>query len=147
MRPVHNPTQSSPHKAKGGQERETFPLPKTPPDLGVYWQETQSSCEQTPILFPSPSMEFPKRHERENISGRKGQKRKLEEDLDDERPISFPSPGDDDRETLLCEVGAQVNVLNTTFSWTEADRAASKRATHVLAELAKNGNELMIPSI
>lgn len=83
-------------------------------------------------------MEFPKRHERENISGRKGQKRKLEEDLDDERPIAFSGAGED-QETLLCEVSAQVNVLNTTFSWTEADRAASKRATHVLAELAKNG--------
>ena len=39
----------------------------------------------------------------------------------------------------MSEVSAQVNVLNTTFSWLEADRAAAKRATHVLAELAKNG--------
>ncbi|KAF7146164.1 hypothetical protein RHSIM_Rhsim04G0204900 [Rhododendron simsii] len=140
MRPVHNPTQSSPQKAKGkrGQGEANFSFPQNAPGSGRLLAKTQSSCEQTPLLFPSPSMEFAKRHERENISGRKGQKRKLEEDLDDERPISFPSPGDDDRETLLCEVGAQVNVLNTTFSWTEADRAAAKRATHVLAELAKN---------
>lgn len=35
-------------------------------------------------------------------------------------------------------MAAQVKVLESAFSWVETDRAAAKRATHVLAELAKN---------
>ncbi|GMP77015.1 hypothetical protein CsSME_00033444 [Camellia sinensis var. sinensis] len=91
-------------------------------------------------MFPFPSMEFPKRQKKENLTERKGQKRKLEEDLDDDRDLSLPSAADDgdNHQALLCEVGAQVSILSTTFSWKEADRAAAKRATHVLAELAKN---------
>ncbi|XP_031397588.1 ARM REPEAT PROTEIN INTERACTING WITH ABF2 [Punica granatum] len=68
---------------------------------------------------------------------KKGQKRKLEEEEDEEydgaeedKEISVPS--------VLSEVRAQVTVLNAAFSWSEADRAAAKRATHVLSELAKN---------
>lgn len=39
------------------------------------------------------------------------------------------------------EVRTQVDVLlRCASSWRHADRAAAKRATHVLAELAKNGN-------
>ncbi|KAK9287751.1 hypothetical protein L1049_016191 [Liquidambar formosana] len=72
----------------------------------------------------------------QNLPERKGQKRKLEEELDDEREISLQSG--DARQALLSEVSAQVNVLTSTYSWKEADRAAAKRATHVLAELAKN---------
>uniref|UniRef100_A0A2N9EC10 Uncharacterized protein n=1 Tax=Fagus sylvatica TaxID=28930 RepID=A0A2N9EC10_FAGSY len=52
-----------------------------------------------------------------------GQKRKLEQEIEEEREISIPS--EDAKKALLSEVGA--------------DRAATKRATHVLAELAKNG--------
>ncbi|OAY83690.1 ARM repeat protein interacting with abf2, partial [Ananas comosus] len=37
------------------------------------------------------------------------------------------------------EVRAQVEVLDRCLSWRFADRVAAKRATHVLAELAKNG--------
>ncbi|XP_059632536.1 ARM REPEAT PROTEIN INTERACTING WITH ABF2 [Cornus florida] len=85
-------------------------------------------------------MEFQKRRDKENLPERKGQKRKLEEEFDDEREISVlsSSSSGDARQALLCEVSVQVNVLNTTFSWKEADRAAAKRATHVLAELSKN---------
>ncbi|KAA8548612.1 hypothetical protein F0562_000296 [Nyssa sinensis] len=85
-------------------------------------------------------MEFQRRQDKENLTERKGQKRKLEEELDEEREISIPSSSSsgDTRQSLLYEVSAQVNILNTTFSWREADRAAAKRATHVLAELAKN---------
>lgn len=68
---------------------------------------------------------------------RKGQKRKLEEEIEEEREISVPS--EEARQALLSEVGKQVNILDLTFSWKEADRAAAKRATHILAELAKNG--------
>ncbi|KAB1214217.1 hypothetical protein CJ030_MR5G023130 [Morella rubra] len=67
---------------------------------------------------------------------RKGQKRKLEEEIEEEREISVPS--EEARQALLSEVGKQVNILDLTFSWKEADRAAAKRATHILAELAKN---------
>jgi len=42
---------------------------------------------------------------------------------------------------LAREVRTQVDVLlRCASSWRRADRAAAKRATHVLAELAKNGN-------
>ena len=81
-------------------------------------------------------MEHQRRQE-EGLPERKGQKRKLEEEIEEERQISVPSG--DARQVLLAEVGAQVNILNSTFSWKEPDRAAAKRATHVLAELAKNG--------
>ncbi|XP_062108399.1 ARM REPEAT PROTEIN INTERACTING WITH ABF2-like [Humulus lupulus] len=68
---------------------------------------------------------------------KKGQKRKLEDEIEeDDRDISVPSG--DVRLALLSDVGVQVNILNSAFSWNEADRAAAKRATHVLAELAKN---------
>lgn len=96
----------------------------------------------------------PQRRQGPSVPERKGQKRKLDEEtvIGDEqqqqqqqqqqREISSSSAGtssSDARQALLCEVSAQVNVLTTTFSWLEADRAAAKRATHVLAELAKNG--------
>lgn len=91
----------------------------------------------------------PQRRQGPSVPERKGQKRKLDEEtvIGDEqqqmqqREISSSSAGtssSDARQALLSKVSAQVNVLNTTFSWLEADRAAAKRATHVLAELAKN---------
>ncbi|XP_021889413.1 ARM REPEAT PROTEIN INTERACTING WITH ABF2 isoform X2 [Carica papaya] len=78
------------------------------------------------------------RREDQSIPERKGQKRKLEEGITDgeEQEISLSSA--DARHALLREVSAQVTILDSTFSWKEADRAAAKRATHVLAELAKN---------
>uniref|UniRef100_A0A2N9F6B7 Uncharacterized protein n=1 Tax=Fagus sylvatica TaxID=28930 RepID=A0A2N9F6B7_FAGSY len=69
------------------------------------------------------------RHQDQSLPERKGQ-------IEEEREISAPSG--DARKALLSEVGAQVTILNSTFSWKEADRAAAKRATHILAELAKN---------
>lgn len=82
-------------------------------------------------------MEVPRRQD-QSLPERKGQKRKLDqEDVEeDHREISAPSA--DARQALLSEVSAQVHILNSTFSWSESDRAAAKRATHVLAELAKN---------
>ncbi|XVF38170.1 hypothetical protein REPUB_Repub20aG0077300 [Reevesia pubescens] len=76
------------------------------------------------------------RHEDQSLPERKGQKRKLEEEIQEDRDISLPTG--DARRALLAEVTAQVNVLNSAFSWRESDRATAKRATHVLAELAKN---------
>lgn len=66
---------------------------------------------------------------------RKGLKRKLEEE--DELEISAVAAGG--IEALVSVVAAQVSVLSSTFSWKEADRAAAKRATRILAHLAKNG--------
>ncbi|KAK8709587.1 hypothetical protein V6N13_060602 [Hibiscus sabdariffa] len=74
--------------------------------------------------------------EEQGIPERKGQKRKLEEEIHEGREISLPTG--DARRALLAEVTAQVAVLESAFSWRESDRAAAKRATHVLAELAKN---------
>ncbi|KAF8388036.1 hypothetical protein HHK36_026702 [Tetracentron sinense] len=81
-------------------------------------------------------MEQQNRREQQTLSERKGQKRKLKEEFDEVQEISLTSP--EARHTLLHEVSAQVKILNTTFSWREADRAAATRATHILAELAKN---------
>ncbi|KAK0607653.1 hypothetical protein LWI29_018177 [Acer saccharum] len=88
------------------------------------------------------------RRQDQRVPERKGQKRKLEEEIvigdeqqQQQREISSSSssvPSSDARQALLCEVSAQVNILNIAFSWFEGDRAAAKRATHVLAELAKN---------
>ncbi|XP_038906693.1 ARM REPEAT PROTEIN INTERACTING WITH ABF2 [Benincasa hispida] len=80
-------------------------------------------------------MELPKRLD-QSLPERKGHKRKLEEEFEEEREISVPTG--DAKQALLTEVSDQVEILNSTFSWKEADRAAAKRATHVLAELAKN---------
>lgn len=95
----------------------------------------------------------PQRRQGPSVPERKGQKRKLDEEtvIGDEQqqqqqqqqqreisPSSAGTSSSDARQALLCEVSAQVNVLTNTFSWLEADRAAAKRATHVLAELAKN---------
>ncbi|PNX97859.1 arm repeat protein interacting with abf2-like protein, partial [Trifolium pratense] len=86
-------------------------------------------------------MEF-QRHQSHCLSERKGQKRKLDENFPEERQISAPPPTADERALLLAEVVNQVNILESTFTWNEADRAAAKRATHALADLAKNGNSM-----
>ncbi|KAI4373963.1 hypothetical protein MLD38_012018 [Melastoma candidum] len=76
-------------------------------------------------------------------SRRKGQKRKLDDPhqlppqpsapVDLDRPSDLASSADG-RRSLLAEVDTHVAVLHDSGS----DRAAVKRATHVLAELAKN---------
>uniref|UniRef100_A0A803NAY5 BTB domain-containing protein n=1 Tax=Chenopodium quinoa TaxID=63459 RepID=A0A803NAY5_CHEQI len=69
---------------------------------------------------------------KENSSDRKGQKRKLDQQQEERESAIVTG------EALRREVSAQVEILSNTYSWTEADRAAAKRATHLLAELAKN---------
>jgi hypothetical protein len=91
-----------------------------------------------------------KKHQDQRLPERKGQKRKLEEEIEEEqREISAveeaaAAPYGEARKVILNEVYAQVNILNSTFSWDEAHRATAKRATHVLAELAKNGNRYFL---
>ena len=81
---------------------------------------------------------------RSGSSARRSLKRKLEQE-DFHENIDVPlSP--QNHQDLLADVGAQVQVLNTAFSWSESDRAAAKRATHHLSELAKNGL-LLISSV
>lgn len=82
------------------------------------------------------------RRQDQGFPERKGQKRKLEEEeFEDDSEISPPPPPTGDaRDALLADVMAQVEILHSTFSSNEADRAAAKRATYALAELAKNGN-------
>ncbi|KAL2324379.1 hypothetical protein Fmac_023437 [Flemingia macrophylla] len=82
-------------------------------------------------------MEFQRRQD-QILSQRKGQKRKLDDEHHDERQISAAPPTAHERAALLSDVSQQVNILESTFTWREADRSAAKRATHALADLAKN---------
>lgn len=77
-------------------------------------------------------------------TARRSLKRKLEQDFEEERldrqkknPI-MQEP-DETHQDLMPDIQAQVNILNSTFSSIEADRAAAKRAAHFLSQLAKNG--------
>lgn len=67
-------------------------------------------------------------------------KRKLEEDLQDDRKVSPSISSEDGHQDLEREVRTQVEILESSFSSSESDRASSKRAIHVLSEFAKNGN-------
>ncbi|KAJ6351203.1 hypothetical protein OIU78_007186 [Salix suchowensis] len=85
-----------------------------------------------------------KKPQDQRLPERKGQKRKLEEEIEEEqREISAveaatATPYGEARKVILNEVHTQVNILSSAFSWNETHRAAAKRATHILAELAKN---------
>ncbi|MQL73796.1 hypothetical protein Taro_006159, partial [Colocasia esculenta] len=102
-------------------------------------------------------MERQQQQQNQQAPERKGLKRKLEDAAasasaraaDDRVDGSDRAGGDregtpcEDRwRALAREVRAQVDVLDATFSWNDSDRAAAKRATHILAELAKNGKLL-----
>ncbi|KAL2922554.1 ARM REPEAT PROTEIN INTERACTING WITH ABF2 [Bienertia sinuspersici] len=67
-----------------------------------------------------------------NSSDRKGQKRKLEQHQEERESTIVTG------EALRREVNAQVDILKANLSWSEVDRSSAKRATHLLAELAKN---------
>ena len=74
---------------------------------------------------------------------RKGQKRKLEDESTGSSAVGGESsrgdPSEDPQKELDREVRTQVEILDASFSWREADRSAAKRAAQILAELAKNG--------
>ncbi|KAL2948565.1 hypothetical protein AAZX31_20G131300 [Glycine max] len=83
-------------------------------------------------------MELQRRQD-QSLSQRKGQKRKLDEEQHHEDRQILPAPPTaDERAALLSDVAEQVSILESTFTWNEADRSAAKRATHALADLAKN---------
>lgn len=68
-------------------------------------------------------------------------KRKLDEDFEYDRKIEDISSGSGDaHQDLRREVRKQVEILESTFSPIEADRASAKHAVHILADLAKNGS-------
>lgn len=78
---------------------------------------------------------------------KKGQKRKLEEvieeeedELEIEEEQGTASLTWERIQVIEYEVTEQVSVLNSTFSWGVFDRAAAKRATSIIADLAKSGN-------
>ncbi|GAB4840773.1 hypothetical protein Ancab_021535 [Ancistrocladus abbreviatus] len=73
-------------------------------------------------------------------NARKSLKRKHEEDFEDNQGHPYFSHQYQQQHAdydVLSQVISQVNILNYAVSWTATDRSASKRATHVLAELAK----------
>ena len=82
-----------------------------------------------------------RRHEQlpSSSAARRSLKRKLDEDFEDDRKIEALSPPDAHQD-LVREVRTQVQILDSTFSSIEADRASSKRAIQILSELAKNGS-------
>ncbi|XP_047333820.1 ARM REPEAT PROTEIN INTERACTING WITH ABF2 [Impatiens glandulifera] len=82
-------------------------------------------------------MENQKRQEQPTSSARKSLKRKLEEDYDVDRKIASLSHHDS-QEDLVKEVISQVQILRTTFTSLEANRASAKHAIHILSEFAKN---------
>ncbi|XP_026449979.1 ARM REPEAT PROTEIN INTERACTING WITH ABF2-like [Papaver somniferum] len=76
---------------------------------------------------------------------KKGQKRKLEEvieeeedELEIEEEQGTASLTWERIQVIEYEVTEQVTVLNSTFSWGVFDRAAAKRATSIIADLAKS---------
>ncbi|KAL4588171.1 hypothetical protein LXL04_001052 [Taraxacum kok-saghyz] len=81
-------------------------------------------------------MENKKRHEQPTNSVRRSLKRKLEDEFIVDRKIT--SSDDAAQQDLVSEVRAQVEILDSTFSSIEADRALVKRSIHILSELAKN---------
>ncbi|KAL8143152.1 hypothetical protein V2J09_016184, partial [Rumex salicifolius] len=136
------------------------PLPHTNIRRDPYLPRLPFLFLQSLILFPPPSplslslslarslslslslspISAMDRGERRSAGTRRSLKRKLEEDFEENhKKIDLPLSvhGDENRD-LLNQVIAQVEVLNSAVSWTEADRSAAKRATRVLSELAKN---------
>ncbi|XVF32582.1 hypothetical protein REPUB_Repub17cG0094500 [Reevesia pubescens] len=78
---------------------------------------------------------------RKKPQARKSLKRKLEQEFEEDKADRCKVPVVESRRThqhLLRDVGLHVDLLNSTFSFSEADRAAAKRSTHFLSELAKN---------
>ncbi|KAJ9188132.1 hypothetical protein P3X46_003523 [Hevea brasiliensis] len=78
------------------------------------------------------------------ISARRSLKRKLEQEFHEDRDDrKFPATeteaeADKSCQDLARDIQAQVDILNSSLSSLEADRAAAKRAVHFLSQLAKN---------
>ncbi|KAJ0620977.1 putative chromatin remodeling & transcription regulator BTB-POZ family [Helianthus annuus] len=81
-----------------------------------------------------------KRHEQPTNSVRRSLKRKLEDEFIADRNL-IASSDDAAQQDLASHVRAQVQILDSTFSSLESDRAVVKRSIHILSELAKNDGE------
>ncbi|KAI3676410.1 hypothetical protein L1987_86017 [Smallanthus sonchifolius] len=81
-------------------------------------------------------MENQKRHEQPSNSVRRSLKRKLDDEFTVDRTIK--SSDDATQQDLASEVLAQVQIIVSTFSPAEADRALVKRSVYIFSELAKN---------
>lgn len=86
----------------------------------------ENQCQKRHELLPSSS------------AARRSLKRKLDEDFGDDRKIDALSPRDDHQD-LAGDIRTQVEILQSSFSSIEADRAAAKRAIQILSDFAKNG--------
>ncbi|XP_012092239.1 ARM REPEAT PROTEIN INTERACTING WITH ABF2 [Jatropha curcas] len=76
----------------------------------------------------------------QTITARRSLKRKLEPEFhedSDHRKVPA-TDAEETRQDLACDIQAQVDILNSSFSSLEADRAAAKRAANFLSQLAKN---------
>ncbi|KAL0459533.1 UNVERIFIED_CONTAM: arm repeat protein interacting with a [Sesamum latifolium] len=73
-----------------------------------------------------------------SLSSRRSVKRKLGEEFDEDRGRVGDESPLDSHQDLVREVRTQVEILDSAFSYAEEDRAAAKKATSVLSELAKN---------
>ena len=88
--------------------------------------------------------------DRRTISTRKGSKRKLEQDFEHENqdrhkiPATDTAAGCESHQKLTRHIQTQVDILNSSFSSLEADRAAARRATSVLSQFAKTGTFLSL---
>ena len=78
-------------------------------------------------------------------SARKSLKRKFEEDFSESKvdlclSSQLPLHNRSNHQDLLMEgINSHINLLKRCYSWSESDRFDSKRATHFLSGLAKNG--------
>ncbi|KAL0371310.1 UNVERIFIED_CONTAM: arm repeat protein interacting with a [Sesamum angustifolium] len=73
-----------------------------------------------------------------SLSSRRSVKRKLGEEFDEDYGRAGDESPVDSHQDLVREVRTQVDILDSAFSYAEEDRAAAKKATSVLSELAKN---------
>lgn len=54
-----------------------------------------------------------------------------------------PCSNEELEERVASEAKKHVCILNKVFSWSLSDRSAARRATHALAELSKDGKQLI----
>lgn len=78
-----------------------------------------------------------------DTTAKRSLKRKLEPEFEDrsedDRKVFASEPRDASDRDLVPDILAQISVLNSALSSSEADRAAAKSAAASIAELAKNG--------
>ncbi|KAF3436296.1 hypothetical protein FNV43_RR23388 [Rhamnella rubrinervis] len=106
----------------------------------------QTRLRPSPLSVSNISAVFMDHRPDHNTSGRRSLKRKLEQEFEQheheqeqrsDRKISFVET-ENSHQDLIREVRACVQILESIFSSSEADRAAAKSSAHALSELAKD---------